>query len=64
MQYRGLWRWQSSNAPICDGNDINFVADNLAGGQGSGNTYQWYDPTTYLSSSAKTQIYLVQSAGL
>lgn len=41
----------SSNAPICDGNDINFVADNLAGGQGSGNTYQWYDPNNLPFSS-------------
>ena len=53
----------SSNAPVCDGNDINFIADNLAGGQGSGNSYQWYDPNNLpFSSQQNPNIFSATSA--
>jgi subtilisin-like proprotein convertase family protein len=41
----------SSNAPVCDGNDINFLADNLAPGQLTGNTYQWRNPANQVFST-------------
>ena len=46
----------SSNAPVCEGQDINLVASNDASGQSSGNTFTWSGPNGFISSSSNPTI--------
>ncbi len=51
-----------SNAPVCQGQDINLFGSNTASGQTSGNSFSWTGPNGFLSGSQNPTVTGVTTA--
>lgn len=45
-----------SNAPVCEGVNVNFSANNVGSGQSSGNSYSWTGPSGFASNQQNPSI--------
>ncbi|MBK7389562.1 MAG: hypothetical protein IPI23_11015 [Bacteroidetes bacterium] len=55
---------KSSNAPVCENQDINLVSDNTASGQSTGNIFTWTGPGGFLSGSQNPTISAATAANV
>lgn len=46
----------NSNAPVCEGDVINFTSNNIASGQNSGNSFSWSGPNSFSSTQQNPNI--------